>query len=136
MSRLQAIRFYLIDDNDIDLSVNSKLLQIADISPNIHTYSRALAFLEDIRSREQDFTNGDHVLLLDIMMPRMNGFECLDELEKLPVEIKSHLTVFMLSSTIDRNDIRRAESYGLVQRLLEKPLDIYLLKKALENLFL
>jgi hypothetical protein len=40
----------------------------------------------------------------------------------------------MLSSSIDRNDIRLAESYDLVQRVLEKPLDIYLLKKTLEGI--
>jgi CheY-like chemotaxis protein len=135
MTRLQNIQFYLVDDNDIDIAVNTKLLQIADISINIRSFSGAIAFLEELRSRQQDFVTGDHVVLLDIMMPRMNGFECLAELEKMPEEVKNNLTVFMLSSSIDRNDIRRAEEHDIVQRVLEKPLDIYLLKKSLENLF-
>ncbi len=135
MSRLRNINFYLVDDNDIDTAVNSKLLQIADISPNIRAYTGAVEFLEDLKSRQQDFATGDHVILLDIMMPRMNGFDCLDQLELLPSEIKSNFKVYMLSSSIDRNDIRRAENYDLVQKLLEKPLDIYLLKKSLENMF-
>jgi CheY-like chemotaxis protein len=135
MSRMQHIQFHLVDDNDIDIAVNTKLLQIADISPNIRAYNSAVKFLEEVNANSAHFSTGDHVILLDIMMPRINGFECLDELEKMSDDIKSHLTVFMLSSTIDRNDIRRAETHELVQKVLEKPLDIYILKKGLENLF-
>jgi CheY-like chemotaxis protein len=131
---MRNIRFHLVDDNDIDMAVNNKLLQIADISEHIHSYSGAMQFVDEINGHRAEFSEGDHVVLLDIMMPKMNGFECLDELEKMPEEIKSHLKVYMLSSSIDRNDIRRAEGYTLVHKVLEKPLDIYLLKKSLESL--
>jgi CheY-like chemotaxis protein len=131
---MRNIRFHLVDDNDIDMAVNNKLLQIADISEYIRSYSSATQFLDEINSKPAEFSEGDHVVLLDIMMPKMNGFECLDELQKLPEEFRSHLTVYMLSSSIDRNDIRRAEGYALVHKVLEKPLDIYLLKKSLESL--
>jgi hypothetical protein len=43
--------------------------------------------------------------------------------------------VFMLSSSIDRNDIKRAESYPMVKRILEKPLDVYQFKQALNVIF-
>lgn len=128
MSNLKNIIFHLVDDNDIDIAVNSKLLQIAKISDKILTYSGAGKFLDFIQSDQFD-TSVPHVVLLDIMMPVINGFECLDRLEQMDASIKSHITVFMVSSSIDRNDIRKAESYTLVEKILEKPLDIYLLKK-------
>jgi hypothetical protein len=41
----------------------------------------------------------------------------------------------MLSSSIDRINISKAEKFQIVKRVLEKPLDVYLLKMTLEDLF-
>ena len=134
MSNFQDIKFHLVDDNDIDIAVNSKLLQLAQFSEQIYTYNNAVKFLEAIGS-DVNLLGERNVILLDIMMPQLNGFDCLDKLELMPEVTKSKLYVFMLSSSIDRNDIRRAEAYKMVQKVLEKPLDIYLLKKFLEEIF-
>lgn len=135
MSHIKDIVFHLVDDNDIDIAVNTKLLQLSELSQHIHAYNSAERFLTEIASNPEKFTSSENVVLLDIMMPNIDGFQCLDKLTALEDNLKSHFTVFMLSSSIDRNDIRRAESFDLVQKVLEKPLDIYLLKKALENIF-
>lgn len=129
------IVFHLVDDNDIDIAVNTKLLQLSQISNNILTYNNALSFLATLKKSSPDFVAEHQIVLLDIMMPVMNGFECLDELSKPEYAAYSNLKVFMLSSSIDRNDIRKAESYPIVQKVLEKPLDVYLLKKFLEDIF-
>lgn len=135
MSLLAEIVFHLVDDNDIDIAVNSKLLQLSQISEHVNTYNSAVSFLAEIDAHPARFQKASNVVLLDIMMPVMTGFDCLDKLTQLPAELRSRFTVYMLSSSIDRNDIRRAESYDLVQKVLEKPLDIYLLKKSLEGIF-
>jgi CheY-like chemotaxis protein len=69
------------------------------------------------------------------MMPLMDGFECLEALEKLDPAIVKNINVFMLSSSIDRNNIMKAEQHAIVKRVLEKPLDVYLLKMALEDVY-
>ena len=69
------------------------------------------------------------------MMPVMNGFECLEALEMLDASIVKNINVFMLSSSIDRNNIMKAEKHAIVKRVIEKPLDVYLLKMALEDVY-
>ena len=69
------------------------------------------------------------------MMPIMDGFECLAELEKIDTSLTQNMHVFMLSSSIDRNNISKAEKFAMVKRVIEKPLDVYTLKLALEDLF-
>jgi CheY-like chemotaxis protein len=133
---LRDIHFHLVDDNDIDTSVNTKLLHLANISELVSTYSSAVKFLATMRENPGLFTQGRHIVLLDIMMPVMDGFECLAELEKMDSSFTQNMHVFMLSSSIDRNNISKAEKFAIVKRVIEKPLDVYTLKMALEDLFM
>lgn len=135
MKDLSDIRLHLVDDNDIDISVNVKLLHLAKISEHISTYSSAITFLQTLREKASLFSAGRHIVLLDIMMPVMDGFDCLAELEKMDPSITEHLSVFMLSSSIDRKVISKAEQFAIVKRVIEKPLDVYLLKLAIEDIF-
>jgi len=135
MMDLSHIHFHLVDDNDIDISVNVKLLQLAKITENIHTYTSAVKFLEHLRAHSEEFQTGEHVILLDIMMPVMDGFECLSELQRMDPQMLQHTIVFMLSSSIDREVIRKTEKYSFVKRVLEKPLDVYFLKLGLEDIY-
>ena len=132
---LSDIHFHLVDDNDIDTSVNTKLLHLANISEHVSTYSSAVKFLAAMNEKPNLFHQGRHIVLLDIMMPIMDGFECLAELEKLDTALTQNMHVFMLSSSIDRNNISKAEKFAMVKRVIEKPLDVYTLKLALEDLF-
>jgi response regulator RpfG family c-di-GMP phosphodiesterase len=57
-------------------------------------------------------------------MPEMDGFEFLLKYEMLSEELKKETQIFMLSSTLDPNDITRAKNNTYVKTLLSKPLPI------------
>lgn len=83
----------------------------------------------------KDFETGSSdektVLLLDINMPTMTGWEFLEEFDKLNENIKMQFQIYMLSSSVDPSDIERATSNPLVTDFIEKPLN----KEALERMF-
>lgn len=67
------------------------------------------------------------VMLLDINMPRMNGFEFLQAyrslLPSLPDEARTSI-VMMLSSSMSEADRARAEAFDVVHDFVTKPLTV------------
>lgn len=128
----KELHIILVDDNDIDIVVNSKLLKLANFSQNISSFNSGRDVLDFLGEKQSQIIDQQNILLLDIQMPIMGGFECLDKIMELPAEVQESLMVFMLSSSIDRNDIERAEKNPAVLKVLEKPLDVYLLKRLVD----
>ncbi|SNR30310.1 Response regulator receiver domain-containing protein [Maribacter sedimenticola] len=60
------------------------------------------------------------VIFLDLNMPIMNGWNFLDEFEKLSLEVKPQ--IFIVSSYIGADEILRSKKYSTVRDFISKPL--------------
>jgi CheY-like chemotaxis protein len=123
----------LVDDNDIDVVVNTKLLRLANLTEHISAFSDGESAIQYMVDNMNDLKGHLNVLLLDIQMPGADGFKVLSDYQNLPDDFKSSCKVFMLSSSIDRNDIERAENIPDIIKVLEKPLDVYLLRRLIQD---
>ena len=64
------------------------------------------------------------VILLDINMPLMSGWDFLTEISKHGEAKPQQCAIFMLSSSLDRSDIETAEKHPLVSGFFSKPLSL------------
>lgn len=125
----KELNIFLIDDNDIDIVVNTKLLKLANITSRIRSFTNGADALQYIGDNFEELDKYLNVILLDIQMPVLNGFDVFEKFMMFPDEVRKKCKVFLLSSSIDRNDIQKAEDNEEIIKVLEKPLDVYLLKR-------
>lgn len=115
----------LIDDNEIDNLINQKMIEAAAVTENIYTHTGAKSAIEFLRNIER-LEIADQVLpdviFLDIDMPLMDGFQFLDEFEKLMNTTKKKCKIVMLTSSINPQDFNRSKKYENVKQYLNKPL--------------
>jgi response regulator RpfG family c-di-GMP phosphodiesterase len=106
----------IIDDDNIFNFISNRVIKNSGIASNVTTFSnakQALVFFSESNENCSD------IILLDIRMPEMDGFDFLEEFVGLKC---SHTNIFMLTSSLDEKDKEKASTFFPVKGFLSKPL--------------
>lgn len=122
MAQIKKLNFIIIDDSKLDCFIAEKIIKNTGKSESIKSFQQgrdALDYITNTRPDEYSHT----IILVDIQMPIMNGFEFVEEFEKLPLHITSNYTIYIISSSINDNDLNRVHNYPSVKQFLNKPIN-------------
>jgi hypothetical protein len=122
MTQNKKLHFIVIDDSKLDCFIAERIIKNTGKSEAIHAFQQAQEALNFIAERPND-GQSHTIVLVDIQMPVMNGFQFVEEFEKLPPEVTSHYTLYVITSSINEYDFTRVHNYASVKQFLNKPLN-------------
>jgi response regulator RpfG family c-di-GMP phosphodiesterase len=116
--------FIIIDDDRVNNALCTKIIE--DIYPKatIRDFIDAQKGLDHISEKyASPDGNKKAILLLDIMMPEMDAWDFLAAFDKMEQAVKDSVKIYILSSSVDKADMSRAQSNQYVEYYLIKPLN-------------
>jgi CheY-like chemotaxis protein len=108
----------IVDDDLIVTKLHKRACQRAALHPEPVVCMDGKQAVDYILQHSN--ANNHHLMLLDINMPVMDGWEVLDKLSEACPECE--LLVFMATSSVDLSDRNRAGTYKIVLDYITKPL--------------
>lgn len=126
---MEALNILLVEDNEADILITQEILEPSRILKTLNAVSTAEEAILYL-NRAEHFRQIDipDLILLDLNLPRTNGFAVLVEVKSNPALI--HLPVIILTSSTSTYDKEYAFRNG-ADAYFEKPLEIALLKNFL-----
>ncbi len=110
----------IIDDDEISLLLIRKLIEQKKIARTVLPFSSGLEALNYFENNASDVTQLPSVVLLDITMPLISGWQFLEELDKIEFAdgYKPAICIISAFTAIDFETLRE---YSAVKGYLTKP---------------
>lgn len=124
---------YLIDDDEIYIFTAKKLINKTDFSEEVKFFYNGKEALEAIKSKLYNEEELPEVILLDLNMPIMDGWQFLDEF--IRIKTKKTIKIYIVSSSVNPTDIERAKTYNMVSNYIVKPISREKLYSITEEVF-
>jgi CheY-like chemotaxis protein len=124
----QKLNCILLVDDDKDFNfIHERLLKKMNCVESIEVAANGKIGLDFIMSNKCK----PNIIFLDINMPKMNGWEFLEAYNRLAEDEKANVVIVMLTSSLNPDDMAKAETFGCVRSFVAKPLDIESVEKIL-----
>ncbi|TRO63279.1 response regulator [Christiangramia sabulilitoris] len=120
----------IIDDDPIFVFGTKKIMKLANFCNSFMVFHNGEEAINNLRPiMESNNASLPDVILLDLNMPIMDGWEFLEEFVKIPSQ--KEVTIYIVTSSIDPQDIERAKYYDKVSSYLIKPISSEKLQQIL-----
>ncbi len=125
---------FIIDDYPLNLRIAEIIIKEHGFFNMVTSYLDADKALSHLVINQDCANYLPDVILLDINMPVMDGWQFLEKFETVKHLLKKEVRIFILSSSIDNRDIQRSKQYPSVKGFLSKPLSPDMLRDITDTL--
>ncbi|ACT96755.1 response regulator [Dyadobacter fermentans] len=123
----------VVDDDKIFTYLLKRIIEKAKIAREIIFFENGRDALDYLANHRDDALKLPQLILLDINMPILDGWQFLSEYGKLEPTVPQPISICMMSSSSDLEDYDRAMGSGHVMDYLQKPVQMPSLKEVTER---
>lgn len=113
----------LVDDDDIFVFLTKKTIEETKLVELIRVFDNGLDALNFLKENKDNTDALPEIILLDLSMPIMNGWQFLEEFTILNPMIGKTITIYICSSSISPDDVARAKAISEVSDYIIKPVN-------------
>lgn len=132
MNKLKKEIICIVDDDQVYQYTATKSIKSNDAVKRILVFNdgeEAYTYLlENLSIRE----NLPDIIFLDINMPYMDGWEFMDRFIELKPELNKPITIYMISSSVQEEDIQRAKQISEISDYIIKPISTERFRELLD----
>ena len=115
------LSFIVVENTEIDIYIATELIKRMIGEADIETFLTADAALNYITLGKAPAADR-HIIMLDLMLPRMNGSNFISLFEELPDEVKDSYQIVIVTSSMNKAELERLSKRRNVEMIIEKPL--------------
>ena len=128
----KKINLLVIDDDDINIFIIKKIVEKTGYNIDMTAKSNGQLAIDFLKETLAQGNSLPDLILIDINMPVMNGWEFVEAYKSLG--ITQSIDLYILSSSVYENDIEKTKSYTNVKGFISKPLSMERLIELLKEL--
>ena len=117
-------KIWVVDDDNIYQIIIKKLIERSEMFSEISSFKNGKDAINELYKSTENNGGIPDIILLDINMPIMDGWEFMDELGVLKPKFNTEIMVYIVSSSIAIEDKNKSKNYENILGYLSKPVTI------------
>ena len=121
---METKKLFLVDNDDIFCFAAEVLIKSRNLAHEVARFENGHEALNALRTLADSPDELPAILLLDLNMPIMSGWEFLDEIKTGPEIFTKKIAIYILTSSIAPEDVTKSKDYPFLEGYITKPLTV------------